>query len=374
MRAQEADGAVFDRLAAAGGNDLISVFVPTHESGRDVAQGRIHFKNELAEVDGKLTDLGWRPRERSERLSRGRELLDDLQFWEHQRAGLAVYIDETGTTTTVSVSKSVDPHAMVMPVFHVRPLSADIEPTTRAVLVLTKNEVALFTVAGGEVEPVDLAQPDYQAVNWFVDREKQRQQHPDQSGTARNRHGQEASTRGEEDTARFLRAVDAALDVIPTEGPLIVLGDDDLTARFANLSERPISSPENSGMAAPFASGDIAQRVAGVIDGLERDRIDIASAAAMDHLGLGKATKELTVALPAALIGRVAAIVMNRNAAAVWGRLDEGDLDVAIHEAKEPGDVDLLDRLLVWARRNGAEITVSEQPVDGGALIAIFRY
>ena len=374
MRPQTIDGAGFDELAAAGGSDLISVFVPTHEKGRNVAQDRVHLKNGLAEVDGYLTELGWRPRERSARLSRAQGLLDDLEFWEHQRKGLAVYVDEAGAITPVSISTSVGPLSLVMPVFHVRPLTADIDWKTHAVLVLSKDDVALFTVGGGGAEPVDLELPAFKEVNWFVDREPQRQQHPDQPGQARNRHGQESAKGGDEDTARFLRAVDAALDGISTQEPLIVLGDNDLTARFVNFTERPTSSPENSGIATPFSTEDIAKKVAGVIAGFERDRINLATATAMDHLGVGKATKELTVAIPAAVTGRVEAIVMNRNADLVWGRLDRTDLEVEVHEAKEPGDVDLLDRLLVWARGNGAEIVVSEHPVDDGALIATFRY
>ncbi len=179
MRATRLDEAVFDNLAEQSGENLISVFVPTHRAGRVVAQDRIHLKNQLSSADDILSGLGWKPRERSERLSKARELLDDVEFWEHQDAGLAVYIDAAGDVTTISSSRDLDPSALVMPVFLLRPLVADIQPITAPVLALTIDEVALFTASEAAVARMDVELPSYDDVNWFVDRETQRQQHPD---------------------------------------------------------------------------------------------------------------------------------------------------------------------------------------------------
>jgi hypothetical protein len=49
-------------------------------------------------------------------------------------------------------------------------------------------------------------------------------------------------------------------------------------------------------------------------------------------------------------------------------------MEVEIHPNQEPGDVDLLDRLVVWARANGAEIISTESISDGRPFIATFRY
>lgn len=374
MKATRLDEAVFNDLAEQSGENLISVFVPTHRAGRVVAQDRIHLKNQLSAADDILSDLGWKPRERSERLSKARELLDDVEFWEHQDAGLAVYIDAAGDVTTISSSRDLEASAVVMPVFLLRPLVADIQPISAPVLALTIDEVALFTATETTVERMDVELPSYDDVNWFVDRETQRQQHPDRAGSGRNRHGHEASTRTDEDFARFLREIDSAIQGFESETPLVVLGDDDLVARFSHHSGRETVSPENSGIGSPFSETRVQEMVAGVIAAMSQERVGAAIADATDQLGVGMGAVNIDEALAAAISGRVRRLVIQRNADPVWGRMDESTLEVDIQDAQRPGDVDLLDRLVVWSRNNGAEIVSSETEIDDRAFIATFRY
>lgn len=374
MRATRLDEAVFNDLAEQSGENLMSVFVPTHRAGREVAQDRIYLKNQLSSAEDILSGLGWKPRERSERLSQARELLDDVDFWEHQYAGLAVYIDSAGDVTTISSSRHLDASAVVMPVFLLRPLVADIQPTSAPVLALTIDEVALFTATETNVERMDVEFPSYDDVNWFVDRETQRQQHPDRAGSGRNRHGHEASKRTDEDFARFLREVDAAIKGFESKTPLVVLGDDDLVARFSHHSGRETVSPENSGISAPFSENRVQEMVAGTIAAMSQARVEAAIADATDQLGVGMGTVDLDEALAAAISGRVGRLVIHRNADPVWGRLDESTLEVDVQDVQRPGDVDLLDRLVVWSRSKGAEIVSSETEIDDRAFIATLRY
>lgn len=374
MRATRLDESVFDDLANRSGEDLISAFLPTHLTGRDVAQDRIHLKNQLSDAEETLADLGYKPRARQDRLAGARELLDDLEFWEHQSAGLAVFVDEDGAVTPVSSTKRLSPSSVVMPVFMLRPLIADIRTITAPVLALTKDAVALFEATGSDVEPMDVELPSYDDVNWFVDREKELQQHPDHVGTERSRHGHEPSSRADEDVARFLREVDSALTGYESETPLIVLGDDDIVSRFANHSERATQSPANSGITAPFGLDDVRSSIRELLAELEEKRVDAIRAEAIDRLGEGRATGDIEEALPAALSGRVGSIVIDRQSPPVWGRLDRATYDVETHESHQPGDVDLLDRLVVWARDNGASVTSTDTEIDGRPFIAIFRY
>lgn len=374
MRATRLDEAVFDDLAEQSGENLISVFVPTHRAGRVVAQDRIHLKNQLSAADDILSELGWKPRERSERLSNARELLDDVEFWEHQDAGLAVYIDAAGDVTTISSSRDLEASTEVMPVFLLRPLVADIQPINVPVLALTIDEVALFTATETTVERMDVELPSYDDVNWFVDRETQRQQHPGRAGSGSNRHGHEAATRTDEDFARFLREIDSAIKDFESDAPLVVLGDDDLVARFSHHSGKATVSPENSGIGAPFSETQVREMVAGTITAMSQERVDSAVAHAMDQLGMGMGAVNVDEALAAAISGRVGRLVIHRSADPVWGRLDESTLEVDVRDTKRPGDVDLLDRLVVWSRNNGAEIVASESAFDGRAFIVTFRY
>ena len=374
MRASQLDEATFDDLAARDGQNLISVFIPTHRKGREIAQDQIRLKNELSEVDDRLEELGWKPRQRSERLAEATALLEDGEFWEHQDAGLAVFIDDEGRVQSVSTTRAVPAFSTVMPVFMLRPLAADIHALGVPVLALTKDEVRLFVATRYSVESLPDELPSYDDVNWFVDRETQRQQHPDRAGTTRSRHGHEDATRDDEDLARFLREVDTALEGFDPATPLLVLGDDGLVARFANVSRRETTSPPNSGITAPFSAQEVSDLVTDVIADMERARLETHLDTARDRIGVGMGTSDLEDALPSTMSGRVGQVIIDITAAPVWGRFDQTAFDVEIHDTPAPGDVDLLDRLVVWGRQNGAEVVATDKPVDGMTFVVVHRY
>lgn len=374
MRAARLDESVFDELASADGEDLISVFLPTHKKGRDVNQDKIHLKNQLSVIDDTLAGLGWKPRQREERLARAHDLLGDLEFWEHQEAGLAVYVDDQGDVVPIASTRTVASDAFVMSVFMLRPLTAELNGLNLPVLALTQDEVSLFSWSQVSLEEISAELPSYEDVNWFVDREKERQQHPDMVGTERSRHGHEPSAGRDEDLARFLREVDSALEGFDKETPLIVLGDDDVVARFENVSERETLSPAHSGMRAPFSTDEILEKVGPLVSEFESERAATAENAARDQLGVGMAAVDVEDAVPAAVGGRVGSVLIDRTAPPIWGRLDEMSMEVEVHSDQEPGDVDLLDRLVVWARDTGAEVVSTEAISEGRPFIATFRY
>ena len=374
MRPTRLDESLFVDLAERSGRGLISSFIPTHAKGRQVAQDRIHVKNQLTEADEVLSDLGYKPQERNERLAPARGLLDDVEFWEHQAGGLALFIGDNGEFEAVSTSDSPQPSSVVMPVHLLRPLLGDLYDLVVPVLALTRDEVSLYVASGHGVRRLSDDLPSFGDVNWFVDRETQRQQHPDHSGTSRSRHGHEDASGSDEDLARFLREVDSALREFPAAVPMVVLGDDDLAARFANRSERETISPPNSGLASPISQQEIEECIEPVMAELVVDRRQEAIGDARDRLGMGAGSTQLEEALPAVMSGRVATVIVHTEAAPVWGRFDESAFDVEIHDHARPGDVDLIDRLVVWAHRRGADIISSPEPFDGQAFAVLYRY
>ena len=372
MRPLTLDRDLFDELADRGGSDLISIFTPTHSKGRDVSQDRIRLKNLLGDADSHLEELGFKPRERKDRLRLARDLLDDREFWEHQAEGLAIYIDDDGEMNPVSLDHEVAESAYVMPVFVMRPLLADLTRPEMQVLALTRGEVGLFeaTTASARRIAVDLPE-SLDDVNWFVDRERQRQQHPDRTDTGRARHGHDPSVREEEDLARFLREVDRALK---GNGPLIVLGDDELVSRFDDVTDRGVISPDNSGVRSPFTETEILEIAGPVAHSLISDRESKAVAEAKEQIGAGNATTDIDVAVQGALSGRIGHVVVDPATNPVWGRIDESTMDVAIHGEKQHADVDLVDRVIVLSMRNGADVTpIQDQPGEF-PLIAINRF
>jgi hypothetical protein len=373
MRPLTLDRELFDRLAKRNGSHLVSVFMPTHSKGRDVSQNPIRLKNLLSKVDTDLESLGFKPRQRANRLQPGHDLLEDREFWEHQGAGLALYIDDEGGVTPVFLSYSVDEFAVVMSVCLMRPLLEELTLPEIHVLALAKGEVGFFLAARNGARRVAVDLPEsLDDVNWFVDRETQRQQHPDRTDSSRARHGHDPSSAASEDVNRFLREVDRALPDV--DGLIVVLGDDDLVARFARVTDRRVISPENSGMTSPLNEAEVLESVRPLIEQSVSDRERATLDEALEQLGAGNALTDLTQTVPAAISGRIGKLVIDPSIEPVWGRVDDTTLEVTIHEERSHADVDLVDMVVVAAMENGADVTPL---VTGSAeypLMAVTRF
>ena len=369
------DRELFDRLAAASGEALTSVYLPTPVKGAEIDQSRIMFKNEIAQVDSWLEDAGWKPRMRGERLEAAHALLDDQEFWEHQGPGLAVLIDEEGEPTPVALTDPVEKRAVLAASFHLRPTIPSIEPSRLPVLILTRHGVRLYSASRHDAHPVHADLPkSIDDVNWFVDREKQRQQHADRAGSKRSRHGHDPSASEGEDLDRFLRAVSAGLPQADPLRPLVVLGDDNLVARFENVHDLEMVSPPNSGIGDVDDVREVHERAAGVVEDHEIQEQETQLGLAREQLGTGSAITDLTEGLIAAVSGRVSRLLIHRGASPIWGRFDPSTLEVTFHDEQEVFDVDLLDRLAVHAMLNGVPVATTETPVDGHVFVAIPRF
>jgi hypothetical protein len=368
------DRPLFDRLAAASGETLISVYLPTHVKGAEIKQDRIRFKNGLAEIDAGLEEAGWSPKDRAKRLEPARVLQDDEEFWQHQGVGLGVLINDNAETTSVALEADGVERTTISDVFHLRPMVPSLRTVELPVLVLTKGAVRLYRASHQQMTATEADLPgSFEDVNWFVDRERQRQRHPDRTGTNRARHGHEGGYR-DEDLERFLRAVSEALPRPNGPEPLIVLGDDNLTARFGKLASGETLSPAHGGIDNVDDMSEIQAKAAKVLAAHESSMLQEIVDGAKEQLGTGTAITELAEALEAAVAGRIAALLIAARAEPVWGRFDPDTLEVARHEDWEPFADDLLDRLAVHAISTGSEVLATDGPIDGHTLVATTRF
>jgi hypothetical protein len=369
------DNQIFERLSGAEGDRLISVAIPTHVRGREISQDRIRLKNQLAELDSTLEAAGVKPRERTSQLEMATELLEDLEFWEHQSEQLALYIDDEGGILAIAVTRrSEHLPTVISTVYHLRHVLPDLHPVRLPVLVLTENAVKLYSATETDIDEVEADLPSsLDDVNWFVDRETQRQQHPDRAGTSRNRHGHEASAAADEDTGRFLRAVRDALPADLHGVPLVALGDDSLVSRFKSISEESILSPENSGV--DDLSGSAIHEMAR--PELERHRAEknaALSSEALDQLGVGNATTDVATALGDAVSGRISRVVLFADTEPAWGRFDPTSMQAETTDRPRLGDVDLIDRLIAESLATGADVVLTDTPSGDHDLVAIRRF
>jgi hypothetical protein len=258
--------------------------------------------------------------------------------------------------------------------FHLRPLVASIELVELPVLVLTKSGVRLYRLSRHHIHRLDVDLPkSFDDVNWFVDREKQRQQHPNKAAFKRSGHGHEGGSR-DEDLARYLRAVAEAILEPIGDQTLIVLGDDNLADRFIKIANQEAVSPAQSGIDDPDNLEEIRRLAVPVIADHSAAIVEEMVESARSHLNTGGAITDLTEALIASFSGRIATLLIDAGAAPIWGAFDPQLMRISRHKRQEPFSVDLLDRLVVKALGTGATVINTEKPIDGQPFVAILRY
>ncbi len=90
----------------------VSIVLPTYQASRDVEQNAIRFKNLLRNTQQELIRKGVSQREAERQLTPLSVLQRDDHFWQHQSAGLAVYLAD-GVQTVVKLHWSPDEFTMV---------------------------------------------------------------------------------------------------------------------------------------------------------------------------------------------------------------------------------------------------------------------
>lgn len=76
----------------------LSLLMPTEQKGRETRENPIRFKNRLREAEAQLEAAGFKADARAALLAPARALLQDTLFWQHQHAGLALYLTPEGMT------------------------------------------------------------------------------------------------------------------------------------------------------------------------------------------------------------------------------------------------------------------------------------
>jgi hypothetical protein len=368
---------VFDSLLYSKVSPAVSIYLPTHRLGPETQQDPIRLRNLLADVRRSLVESGMRGPDADELIRPASNLIDDLGFWQHQEEGLVLFMGP-GRFDSYRLPVAFRELVVVSDSFHVKPLVQVMSRGERFyILALSQQQVRLLWATRYRVGEVDLGDIPVSLAKspWFEG--SQLQFH--QSGTrGRGRptaifHGQgmgkETSVKRLE---RFFRAVDGGIaHLVEPDAPLVLAGVEFLLPIYRKVSRRRtildgevVGNPEES--TGPELH-ERAWRLASDYFAKERD-------AAMESFSSGASPTEQTIemALPAASEGRVEALFVEESAIS-WG-IRGASGGVEVHEARQPGDRDLLDVAVAetWKHRGSVYQGLPEQV--SGVIAAVLRY
>jgi len=369
-------------IAEDGGWPRISLFLPTHKTGREVRQDSIRLKNLLQEAAERLEQNGFRRTDSDRLLHDASARLPDSDFWQHQDLGLAVYVSPD-ETRWLPVPLPLDEQVVVGTRFAVAPLLPLLMRDGRFYLTAASQrgvdlyEGSRFTLTPIEDERLSedafsrLQATQFEGAVGFHG-------NPGQQSTRFHSLGETPEDEREDQRRQFAIHAAAAIDEVlgAATAPLVLVADDRLLGQLrqhlryvhvaeADLREHPASlDPER-----------LHQRAYEIV----RPRLDSARQAALElfraRAGAGEdaASDRIEDILPAAAEGRGETLLV-RPGTRLPGRFDPATL-VVHRTGSDPEAGDLVETAVLAAVETGAAVyTVPESAGDLPPLAALFRY
>jgi hypothetical protein len=366
----------------------LSIFMPTYRAGVEIEQNRIRLKNLLADAENRLLRAEVRSPEIRSLLTPAHDLVEDDDFWQQQRDGLALYI-APDWFREYRLPIAVEELLVLGRRFHVKPLLSLFSIDGRFyILALSQSEVRLFRCAQYTIEEVGLEDVPGGVQNAlrYDDPERQLQYHT-QTNSPVGSEDRAASFHGhgvgeEEDKKerilRYFQKVDQGISKLLAEenAPLVLAGVEYLHPLYREANQYP--HLEEEGVRAQLDETGLEELHA---RGWETARPTLSSerqrlAKRYRDLASGeRASNDVGQILPAALQGRIHGLLVARDEH-LWGSFDPDSNRVTCHEGPEQSHEDLLDRAAIETLQRGGKVYIVEaEKVPGkGKLAAVFRY
>jgi hypothetical protein len=377
------DRRMIDELAAdTGPGPRVSIYLPTHRTGREIRQDPIRLKNLLAEAQERLLARDHADRDITALLAPATDLLGRTGYWEQQLDGLALLLDGE-RIRAFRCPRQFDEICYVNDHFHVKPLLPlqSVGETFR-LLSLSQNRVRLHegTFDGlAEMDLGDIPASLADALGHDVE-QTSLQQRTFSAGASGETifHGHGAGSDDHEaELTRFIQLVDDGLrHRFGGERPPIVLaGVEEIVHKFRHVAKYDAIVP-GAVLGNPDALGP--QRLHAEAWQLARPVLEAdaeqAAARFRELKGTELASDDLLVIGPAVAAGRVETLFVAADHC-VWGRL-AADGAVEVHDERQDDAVDLLDRIAVLALQRGARVHArrTERLPEGRPVAAVLRY
>src|SRR3989339_261607 len=135
---------------------LISIYFPTHASGKEKEENAIRYKNMLRQCEKLLAEKKLPQKQHKTLIEPAQNLLLNTDFWNHQNGSAAIFIWD-GQSKIYSVPIKVKEQVVINYHFYLKPLMELFAANDRFyVLALSQNAVELFVATKFSIEPLEL--------------------------------------------------------------------------------------------------------------------------------------------------------------------------------------------------------------------------
>ncbi len=363
----------------------VSVFLPTHRTGRELRQDPIRMKNLLGQAEQTLVDNGLRSSDARDLLEPGYHLMDDPLFLHHQSDGLALFLAK-GFMQRYRLPRVFEEKAIVNTRFYLKPLLPLLSGDGRFyVLALSQKAPRLLEGTRTSIREI----PNERLPKGLSDTlkydvlEKQLQFHTRATERGGERsamfHGHGA---GKEDTKdqllRYFRQIDSGLhDLLRNDRvPLVLAGGDYFLPIYREANTYPhLLDQVASGSPNGIKDEDLHKQVWPLVEPLFHKPQQEAEALYRQFAGTGRASGDVEEIIKASTQGRVGSLFVALDKQQ-WGRLNPDNSEVILQDQPTADNEDLLDFAAVNTFVNGGTVFAVEngQVPSNSPLAAVFRY
>ncbi|MEX0701979.1 MAG: hypothetical protein WD069_07775 [Planctomycetales bacterium] len=373
----------------APGETCISIYMPSHRTGREVRENALRCKNLLNQADERLKDAGLRSPEARVLLAPLRELQEDGLFWKNQSDGLAMFASP-GFSARFRMPLVFDELLLVNRRFHVAPILPLLQGDGRFhLLAVSQNRLRFLqgtkhAISELEVEGLPKSLQEALDIDEYVTPALQFQSQtsrglPGHGEAIFHGHGgSNLDVKKKEEIRQYFRRVDAGLRKFFGEErtPLVFAGVDYLfpifreACSYRGLLDEPVLG--NPDLLNPQQLHDKAWRT--VQPYFRRDQEAALQRFHERVAGKGQST-DLDEVIHAAREGRVETLFVARGQT-VWGLVDPDTGEAQRVAASVTGSEDLLDHAAVHTLlHDGVVYAVDRAELpDDGPIAALFRY
>lgn len=369
------------------GEWCISLYMPTHPIGSEQQQNPIRLKNLLARVKKDLSESGMRRPDIEGLLQPAEELLLDTDFWQHQSAGLAVFLSNN-FSRTYRLPTKFEELLIIENHFHIKPLLTLFSTEGQFyILAINLNGVKLFLATRDTISEVELTgvRTNIEDALWMDEPERHLNMHTATGSSGRGAgsaifHGQGIRDEDKTNILRFFHYFDQELSTLLKDKSILMIpaGVDYLLPlyREANtynnlLKEELIGAPEK------LTIKELHKRAWRIIEPIfsERQRQAIEQFKELNGQQSDLVTSDLNTAVKAARFGQVGTLFVPLGVQK-WGRYDPENNTVLQETEHTPENEDLLDYAAMHTILNRGQVyAVQPEELPGnGDLAAILRY
>ncbi|REJ70062.1 MAG: hypothetical protein DWQ31_02270 [Planctomycetota bacterium] len=372
-------------MSQSEGDFFVSLYMPTHRTGREQRQDPLRLKNLLRRAEEKLLTMGLSSRESQVLLKPVRAIRNDEDLWRNMSDGLAIFCTK-GLIRLYRLPMRLEEEVVVnRRRFYLKPLLPMLQSNGRYfILALDQEKATLYEATRFSIREIPLPEISQTAID---DQDQTLQYHSHRvpamgkgstSEAVFHGHGG-AEDRKKDDVDRFFRVVDSAVrSVLRNEqAPMVLACVGYLAPIYASANSYPqLIQGKVPGSPDRWAPDELRDRAWHFVEPKFQKDLDKALERLERARGTDLVLDDLNVLISAANEGRIDTLFVAEDRQE-WGSFDDGRPATHVAQNGNSGEVELLDYLATETLLNSGSVfamPAESLPSADQPAAALLRY